>query len=312
MPSPERTVADPEVPAGSAGGGPLKNAKALPQLPDFIAVGPPRTATTWLDLVLRGHVSLPGETKETHFFTRNYGRGIDWYARHFRCCVGGQVVGEICPSYFASPQARERIRVAIPGCRIICTLRDPVDRLYSYYKLMRQKGQTKRSFKKALRKHRKLLDCSRYAFHVREWQATFGADHVLILLNDDLVTEPQNYLDRITDFIGIPTFRLADTMARKHEYVITNAPRWAWLAKWATEFRFWLDSHQFYRGKRFLERAGAWRLCCEGGERFPPLNRRVKAGLRDLLKPEVEALELLLHRNLSAWKGTDPQDTQTK
>ena len=110
MPSPERTVADPEVPAGSAGGGPLKNAKALPQLPDFIAVGPPRTATTWLDLVLRGHVSLPGETKETHFFTRNYGRGIDWYARHFRRCVGGQVVGEICPSYFVSPQARERIR----------------------------------------------------------------------------------------------------------------------------------------------------------------------------------------------------------
>jgi hypothetical protein len=119
----------------------LNNAKAPPQLPDFIAVGPPRTATTWLDLVLRGHVGLPGETKETHFFTRNYGRGIDWYARHFRRCASGKVVGEICPSYFESPQARERIRAAIPGCEIICTLRDPVDRLYSYYKLMRQKGK---------------------------------------------------------------------------------------------------------------------------------------------------------------------------
>jgi hypothetical protein len=188
-------------------------------------------------------------------------------------------------------------------------LRDPVDRLYSYYKLMRQKGQTKLSFKKALRKHRKLLDCSRYAFHVREWQAAFGVDNVLILLNDDLVTEPHKYLDRITDFVGIPRFKLADTVARKREYVIESAPRWAWLAKRATEFRFWLDAHQLYRGRRFLESAGVWRLCCEGGERFPPLNRRVKAGLRDLLKPEVEALELLIHRNLSAWKGTDAQDT---
>ena len=290
----------------------MNNAKATLQLPDFIAVGPPRTATTWLDLVLRGHVGLPGETKETHFFTRNYGRGIRWYARHFRRCNDGQVVGEICPSYFESPQARERIRVAIPGCKIICTLRDPVDRLYSYYKLMRQKGQTNRSFKKALRKHRKLLDCSRYAFHVREWQATFGADNVLILLNDDLVAEPQNYLDRITDFVGIPRFRLADTLARKREYIIKNAPRSAWLAKRATEFRFWLDSRQLYRARRFMGSVGLWRLCCAGGERFPPLNRSVETGLRDLLKPEVEALELLLHRDLSAWKGTDVEDTQTR
>jgi hypothetical protein len=67
------------------------------------------------------------------------------------------------------------------------------------------------------------------------------------LLNDDLVAEPQNYLDRITDFVGIPRFRLVDTMARRREYVIKDAPRWAWLAQQATEFRFWLDSRQLYR-----------------------------------------------------------------
>jgi len=124
------------------------------------------------------------------------------------------------------------------------------------------------------------------------------------LLNDDLVAEPQNYLDRITDFVGIPRFSLADTMARRREYAIKDAPRWAWLAKQATEVRFWLDSRQLYHARRFLESVGVWRLYCEGGERFPPLSRRVETDLRDLLKPEVEALELLLHRNLSAWKGT--------
>jgi hypothetical protein len=146
------------------------------RFPDFIAVGPPRTATTWLDAVLREHVGLPEQTKETQFFTRNYERGTDWYAWHFRLCVAEPVVGEICASYFESTQARERIHDNLPGCKIICTLRDPVDRLYSYYKLMRQKGRTELGFEEALIKHKQMLDCSRYAFHVRDWQAKFGAD----------------------------------------------------------------------------------------------------------------------------------------
>ena len=279
-------------------------AKVVSRLPDFIAVGPPRAATTWLDLVLRGHVGLPGQTKETHYFTRNYARGIDWYARHFRHCIADPVVGEICPSYFGSSQARERIRLAIPDCKIICTLRDPVERAYSYYKLMRQKGQTELSFKKALSKHQKLLACNQYASLVREWQTKFGARNVLVVLNDDLIADPQNYLDRITEFVGITRIRLAGTMALKREYTIKTAPRSVWLARCATEFRFWLDSRQLYRIRKFLGRVGVWRLCCEGGGRFPPLSRRVEANLRDLLRPEVEALEVLLHRDLSTWKRT--------
>ena len=47
-----------------------------------------------------------------------------------------------------------------------------------------------------------------------------------------------------------------------------------------------------------------WRFCFEGGESFPPLDPGVKARLRDQLKPEVEALEHLLRRNLPQWKKT--------
>ncbi len=56
------------------------------RLPDFIAVGPPRTATTWLDQVMRGHVGLPAGVKETQFFIFRYSQGIEWYAAHFRDC----------------------------------------------------------------------------------------------------------------------------------------------------------------------------------------------------------------------------------
>jgi hypothetical protein len=195
----------------------------------------------------------------------------------------------------------------MPGCKIICTLRDPVDRLYSYYRLMRQKGRTALGFEKALVKHPQMLHCSRYALHVRGWQEKFGADNVLVVLNDDLSADSQNYLDCITNFIGIPRITLTDTTATRRDNTIETAPRSVWLANRARKFRFWLGSRQFYRTRRFLNRAGVWRLCFEGGEKFSPLDPDVKARVRDLLKPEIEALEHLLRRELSQWKGTGQQ-----
>lgn len=278
------------------------------RLPDFIAVGPPRTATTWLDTVLRGHVGLPLDVKETHFFARNYRHGLRWYEDHFRHCGAEPVVGEICAAYFENPQAREHIRTHIPDCKIVCTLRDPVERLYSYYKLMRHNGRTEASFEEALIRHKEMLASSRYAFHLRNWHADFGKGNVLVALNDDLAADSQAYLNRITDFIGIARvgIRAAD-IARNKTNTIEAAPRSARLARKARQFRFWLGSRRMYRMRRLLAKAGVWRFCFEGGAQFPPLDPAVRSRLRDILRPEVEALEDLLERDLSRWKGSPSQ-----
>jgi hypothetical protein len=168
---------------------------------------------------------------------------------------------------------------------------------------MRQKGRTELSFEKALLKHPQMLNCSRYAFQIRDWQTKFGADNVLVVLNDDLIADSQNYVDCITDFIGIPRITLAGTTATgRRDNSIESAPRSVWLASWARKFRFWLGSHQYRGTRKFLGTTGVWRFCFEGGESFPPLDLGVKARLRDQLKPEVEALEQLLRRNLPQWK----------
>ncbi|HVN63485.1 MAG TPA: sulfotransferase domain-containing protein, partial [Candidatus Binataceae bacterium] len=75
------------------------------RLPDFIAVGPQRTGTTWLHKVLQGHTGLPRGIKETDFFLKNYSRGIDWYLEFFRGYPAELPIGEIDPNYFGTEEA---------------------------------------------------------------------------------------------------------------------------------------------------------------------------------------------------------------
>ena len=109
--------------------------RGITRLPDFLVVGPPRTGTTWLHGVLYHRACLPERTKETHFFDMFYSKGIDWYRAYFRRCADEAIAGEVTPTYFSLAHVRERIARDLPGCKIVCTLRDPVARAWSWYRL---------------------------------------------------------------------------------------------------------------------------------------------------------------------------------
>lgn len=273
------------------------------RLPDFIVVGPPRTATTWLDNVLRGYVVLPAGVKETHFFARNYDRGVDWYSAHFSKSDPCQKVGEVCAAYFENPDARERIYHHVPDCKIVCTLRNPVDRLYSYYKLMRQGGKTELPFEDAIRTHPKMLKFSRYASILRRWHGTFGKTNVLVAFNDDLEADPQSYVDQVTRFIGVGSIKVAAaTIPHARRNTIETAPRSAALARAARQLRSSLGANGFYGVRSFLNRAGVWRYCFQGGAPFGPMQPETRLWLQQQLATEIEQLEQLTGRDLAAWR----------
>lgn len=283
----------------------MVNSSRKARLPDFIAVGPQRTGTTWLDRVLRGRVGLPRGVKETDFFSWRYAKGLKWYAWHFRDCRPELPIGEVCPSYFAVPQARMRIAQHIPNCKIIITLRDPVEWLYSYYRLQRRMGRTTATFEEALTKHYELMwSITRFAFTTAVWQDTFGHRNVLVLLLDDIRNAPQEALQRFCHFIAIAPIELDPSALIRHDSdAITHAPRSRRLAQNATHVMDWMRDHRMYRTINWLERVGFWRYCRERGEKYEPLDSAVEARVRELLRPEVYALECLLERDLSAWKS---------
>ena len=60
--------------------------------------------------------------------------------------------------------------------------------------------------------------------------------------------------------------------------------------------------HRWHRTAELFEHAGVWKFCFGGGEEFGALDPKIDGRLREHFRPEVEALENLLGRDLSAWK----------
>ena len=282
---------------------------AAPRLPDFIAIGPPRTGTTWLYRTLSGRVGLPRDTKETDFFSDHYGRGIHWYLDFFRDCPADLPIGEISPNYFAALEAPDRIAAHVRDCRIVCTLRDPVDRLYSFYRLMRHNGWTRASMEEIASGSSLATEASHYAHYLRRWRERFGTERVMVAFYEDLENTPQQFLDSICGFLGIKRIDLdGSPLLGKRVNSVTRGPRVALLAEKAWRLRRWLEARNAAASIAALRKIGVWRFSFRGGGEFGPLDPKIEQQLRERFRPEVDALEEMLERDLSDWKG----DTSAK
>lgn len=257
--------------------------------------------------MLTGHAGLPEGVKETDFFVWQYSNGLDWYAAHF-CHSSPQFpMGEFSPNYFISAQARERIARDIPGCKIICTLRDPVERTYSHYRKMREGEYFSGSFEECLEKRSDILEWGRYAFHVGEWRRLFGTDNVLVLVQDDLKADAQAFLNQACEFIGIPRFPLSDpAMQDKKVNAIPSLPKYPRMAKAARIARDRLQKRGLYSVVNVLKMPALRNFLFSGGPSFEPLRPETDSRLREFFRPQVEALEAMINRDLSAWTAMRP------
>ncbi len=275
----------------------------VPVLPSFFIVGPPRTGTSWLHGVLSRGATLSHPTKETRFFDKHFDRGLGWYRAHYRRAREGRPIGEIAPTYFASPEARERIAQLIPHAKIVCTFRNPIDRVLSLYRLKRAYGLISWDFEDALTRDPELMESSRYVTHLKEWLRIFGNSQVMATVHDDIEADPQAYVDKVADFVGIKRLTLIPSQRRRvlTSESMTEPRHYRWtrgallMAEWAKKQR--LDSVV-----AAAKRIGATRFFVGGGRIFAELSAAQRTRLRDLFRAEVDQLETMLNRDFSAWK----------
>jgi hypothetical protein len=277
-----------------------------PELPSFFLIGPPRTGSSWLHEVLRGHVRLPSISKETRFFDTHFHRGLKWYMAHFEADSGEPAVrrtGEVAPTYFASSLARERIAAVAPGARIVCVFRNPVDRIVSLYRLKRAYGLIPWEFELALERDPELIESGRYASHLRLWQRSFGSRNVLAGMYDDLRENPQRFVNQLVDFIEVPRFQLAEWQyGPLHDSESMTHPQSYRRTRCATLMADWFKARRMDRVVSAFKQSKLRKLVLGGGPPFPKISAPVIEHLAGILEPEVEELEEILRRDLSRWK----------
>jgi hypothetical protein len=277
-------------------------------LPSFFVIGPPRTGTTWLYEILRERTLLPAPTKETRFFDTHFHRGLDWYSAHFPASPTKYRIGEVAPTYFASTKASERIAKVLPEARVVCIFRNPVERILSLYKLKCAYGLIPWTFEQAMVRDPEMLESGKYATKLQAWQCALGGDQVMPLLYDDLKHAPQSFLNTLVDFIGVPRFALKESQTQSvHASEVMTYPRSYRRTRNASTLADWFKARRLDRVVAAVRNSPLRRLFLGGGPPFAELPLEIVSGLYDLFRPEVEKLETMLNRDLSAWKSIREQ-----
>lgn len=175
--------------------------------PDFIFVGASKSGSSWLHNYFLKHPGIFVPTaKDIYFFNEFYDRGTDWYERCFSQAKPGQVAGEICHDYLHNADAISRIATDYPDVKLICSLRQPIDRVISTYLYGARHGLVEPSLKAHVEKKRGIFAEGRYADDLGHVYEHFPRENVLVFLYDDLLEDPRALARRVTDFLGVEYF----------------------------------------------------------------------------------------------------------
>jgi hypothetical protein len=313
--------ADASLPAGAATG----------RIPDFFIVGHPKSGTSALYQMLRGHPQLHMPRKEPSYFVpellegRRYPHGIEEYEQLFAAAEPGQLVGEATTWYLWSQTAATRIADVRPGARIVAILREPASFLRSLHlQFLRTDVENERDLARALamederRAGRGLPRSSTrprllfYSEHVRyveqleRYRDAFGAEQMLVLIYEDFRTDNEAVLREVLRFLAVddsveiapveanPSVGMRSTRANElaRSLYIGSGPA-ARIAKGAIKA---LSSQRIRRGALGALRRGQ----VQGA---PPEDPELMQALRRRFRGEVEALGEYLGRDMVSFWG---------
>jgi hypothetical protein len=181
------------------------------RLPNFLYVGPDKAGSSWVHEMLLKHPDVfLTPAKDLYYFDRYYDRGLEWYSSQFEDARDEKIVGEVCQDYLFHPEAAARIRSTLGPVKVMVSLRDPVERAWSSYLYMRKHGIGPDTFGEALRTRPELLEHGRYATGLDRFLELFPREHVHVALFDDLVADPQSFIDGVTDFLEVAPLPLTE------------------------------------------------------------------------------------------------------
>lgn len=172
--------------------------------PDFLVIGGQRCGTSTLHGHLKQHpdIFMPWSRKEIHYYDRFYHKGPHWYASFFKDCHQ-KCKGDITPAYLYFEACAQRIYQANPNSKLIAILRNPIERAYSQFKFTIRETGYEGDFESFLCDFPDARERGLYYRQLNRYLDLFPADHLKIVLFEDLIQHPAEVLRQLYTFIGV-------------------------------------------------------------------------------------------------------------
>ena len=289
-------------------------------LPNFLVIGAAKAGTTALHWYLSEHRAVfMSRMKDPSYFAFGLdanGRLLWGDPEHHRFPVKSlkdyqelfadvgiaSAIGEASTMYLECPQSAGRIRELLPGARIICALRHPVDRAYSDYLMhLRNRG---RHFDPArdltatspwARPDSRWMRISKYHEPLSRYFDAFPRDRIHVFLFDDLRQDPRRVVQEVYRFLevdpefvpdldtphnvgGMPASRLLDG-------VFTNSTVRSAVESWMPK-----------GAANWLRRLRTWNM-----RQAPALRVELKRELTSHFRDDIAKTSELIGRSLDHW-----------
>jgi len=214
----------------------------LSSFPDFMAIGPQRTGTTWLGEQLKFHPqvfipwqkeihyfnnleypefhpkSLPPVDKELGWYLDQFKIPEDWRRRREKDCLRETgrrfdpcAFGDLTATYAAAVHEGiiEDILTLNPALKIIVLVRDPIRRAWSHANkdLCTQRGRAVEDvpceeWLEFIRNEYQ-VECGKYTTWLERWRKFVPAENLLIQPFRRIKEDPRGLLIRVHEFLGL-------------------------------------------------------------------------------------------------------------
>jgi hypothetical protein len=208
---------------------------------DFVVGGTMKGGTSALNAFLDQHPEIHmARAKEAHFFDTDelFHPGIqpdyDVYHRHFAPGPDTRLLGDATPIYLYWEPVPARVMAYNPGMKWVLLLRQPVERAYSHWNMLRQNGHEPLDFADAVAQESwrraglsgqcrvfSYLDRGFYARQLRRLFRVVPRRQVLVLRSEELRRDHQATLQRIFAFLGVePGERIEPAAIHQRSYEV--------------------------------------------------------------------------------------------
>ncbi len=189
---------------------------------NFLIAGVQKGGTTALYHYLAAFPDVAlSRVKEVHFFDdeRQDWRRPAYGAYHAAFpAPDGRPCGEATPIYTYWPNALERIRAYNPAMRLIVTLRDPIERAWSHWRMEYARGAEHEPFAWCVRRGRQRLFSAEpwghhrvysyvergfYAEQLERLYGLFPREQTLVVRAEDLRADPAATVGAVRRFLGL-------------------------------------------------------------------------------------------------------------